>query len=895
MKTPLFLIASLACVSSLSAFSQTVVSASGDAPPSHFLSSAPKPAHATPSADYGKLPLSFEANQGQSDPQVKFLARGNGYSLFLTDSAAVLTLTKGNRPSEKLGPGLAAGKNSKPETQAAKTDVVRMELSGANPGLRVSGADQLAGKANYFIGTDPTKWHPNVPTYAQVKYIGVYPGIDLVYYGNQRQLEYDFVVAPGANARPVRLHFAGASKLKLNPDGDLTVIAKDGQIAFHKPVIYQTVDGQRQAVQGDFTLLAGNAVGFHLGAYDHDRELVIDPVLAYATYLGGSAADEAFAIAVDGAGDAYITGNAVSLNFPTTGDAYQTVNNAGINGTAFVTKLNPAGSALIYSTYLGGTSYDFGTGIAVDANGNAYVVGSTASSDFPVTSNAFQKVNHAPSVYPEITTNLFVTQLNSDGSGLVYSTYLGGSDFDYSAGIAVDKSGHAYVTGYTGDKDFPVTDGAFQPKRSGHSGGENYLVSALTSDGSGLIYSTYLGGTSDSSHFDRGQAIAVDDLGQAYVAGNACTDDFPTTTGAFQTAPKTATGCNATITELNSAGTALVYSTYLGGSLGSFATGIALDAGGSAYVAGDTSSTDFPVTPGAYEVVIPSQSGSGFITKLNAAGSALAYSTYFGGPFQEPTGIALDSAGNAYFTGNPWLTVLNAAGSGLVYLSSIEGNNPVGIALDRLGNAYITGRSGGVSIPATAGAFQSTNPSESGQTSFVAEFAFNSGTQPHMNQTITFDAIGAQVAGTSVALIATASSGLPVTFASATPTVCTVSGDTATLLISGYCNILATQAGNAEFFGAITGQFILVHHANQTIDFPTIAPQVAPGSVTLAATASTGLPVTFASTTPAVCTVSGNTATLLIPGSCTIKASAAGNATYWGDITGQTFIVQPTK
>jgi hypothetical protein len=868
----LLLLALLPSIGS-TAFSQAVFPAA-KAAPALQVANPPKSARATVAADYGKLPISFEANQGQTDPQVKFLARGEGYSLFLTDSAAVLTLTKANPSNTKPNPALAMGKNSKPETPAAKTDIVRMELSGASPSLRVSGADQLAGKANYFIGNDPSKWHANVPTYAQVKYSGVYPGVDLLYYGNQRQLEYDFIVARGADPKPVRLYFAGASKLKLKPNGDLIILTKDGQIAFRKPVIYQTKDGQRQPVKGDFTLLAGNTVAFHLGAYDHGRELVIDPVLGYATYLGGSDADQALAIAADGSGDAYITGNAVSLNFPTTSGAYQTVNRDGSNGTAFVTKLNPAGTALVYSTYLGGTTYEQGTGIAVDADGDAYVLGTTASTDFPVSSNAFQKVSHAPD-----STNAFITKLNPTGSALIYSTYLGGSDFDYSFGIAVDTSGHAYVTGYTGDKDFPVSPGAFQPKRNGHSNGENYFVSALTSDGSGLIYSTYLGGTSDVDHFDRGRAIAVDNLGQAYVAGNACTENFPTTDGAFQTVPKTTTGCNATITELNSTGTALVYSTYLGGSLGSFVSGIGVDAEGSAYVAGNTSSTDFPVTPGAYEVVSPGP-GSGFVTKLNAAGSDLAYSTYFGDQFQAPVGIALDSAGNAYLAGDPWLTELNAAGSDLLYSSSILGDNPMGIAVDHLGNAYIAGTAFGA-IPVTPGAFQSTNPSTSGQTSFVAKFTFNSGTPGHLHQTIDFPTIAPQTALNPVALDATASSGLPVAFASNTPAVCTVSGDTATLLTSGSCDVIATQSGNAQYFATITGQTFLVHHRRQVITFDAISPQPAGTTLPLTATTDSELPITYTSTTPTTCTVSGSTATLLTAGTCTIQASQAGNPTWF--------------
>ena len=271
-------------------------------------------------ADYGKLPLSFEANQGQSESRVKFLSRGNGYSLFLTDRAAVLALTKSGANVDPKMPRVAVTGNSSARYAAArKTDVVRMELAGAAQGIRVEGAEQLPGTANYFIGNDPEKWHANVPTFAKVKYAGVYPGIDLVYYGNQRHLEYDFVVAPGADAKQVKLHFAGAERLALNADGDLTVVAKNGEIAFHKPAVYQQASGsasQRQAVDGRFVLLAGNSVGFVIGRYNTGRELVIDPTLEYSTYLGGSDSDYATAITADSSGNSYLTGVSVSTNFP---------------------------------------------------------------------------------------------------------------------------------------------------------------------------------------------------------------------------------------------------------------------------------------------------------------------------------------------------------------------------------------------------------------------------------------------------------------------------------------------------------------------------------------------------------------------------------------------------
>jgi hypothetical protein len=388
-------------------------------------------------AEYGKLPLSFEANRGQTDSHVKFLSRGNGYALFLTDKAAVLELTK-SEPSK--------ADKTKSAARANKTDVIRMELAGASQSAQVTGAEQLPGTANYFVGNDSSKWHTNVPTFAKVRYAGVYPGVDLVYYGNQSQLEYDFVVAPKADPKAVQLHFAGAEKLKLAANGDLIVAAKDGEIAFHKPVVYQAVNGQRQPVDGSFTLLARNTVGFTLGSYDRSREVVIDPTLAYSTYLGGSSPSEnlggnaAYDVAVDSAGSAYVTGSTGNASFPVTSGAFQT-EARGI----FIAKFNGAGTALEYSTYLGGTNGgDTAYGIAVDASENAYLTGRACTTDFPVTSGAFQNHNRTT-----LGCDAFVTKLNPDGSALVYSSYLGGSAgsgnnaADSASSIAVDASGNA--------------------------------------------------------------------------------------------------------------------------------------------------------------------------------------------------------------------------------------------------------------------------------------------------------------------------------------------------------------------------------------------------------------------------------------------------------------------
>src|SRR2546425_1545635 len=335
---------------------------------------------------YGKLPLHFEANRGQTHEDVRFLARGPGYSLYLTAGEAVLVLTKPN-------PDTKRDAHSTPErlnTQAREAPVVvRMSLMGAAPKPRVSGLEELPGKANHFIGNDPAKWQTNVPTYAKVQYRDAYPGIDVVYYGNQRQLEYDFVVAPGAGPQRIVLDFKGVERLEIDAQGELVMHAAGGAIRQHKPVIHQDIDGMRREIAGAYVMKSAHQVAFQVAAYDKTRPLVIDPVLSYSSYLGGSGGDEGWGIAVDTLGNAYVTGSTSSTNFPTNLGAFQTALAGGSD--AFVTKLDATGSALLYSTYLGGSGGDGGMfRIAVDSLGNAYVAGHTASTDFPVTVGAFQ-------------------------------------------------------------------------------------------------------------------------------------------------------------------------------------------------------------------------------------------------------------------------------------------------------------------------------------------------------------------------------------------------------------------------------------------------------------------------------------------------------------------------
>ena len=694
--------------------------------------SATRPSTETPQASkpqvlaaYGKLPLSFEANQGQTDPKAKFLSRGRGYTLFLTSTEAVLTLTKADAHIKRRISGEA--RLVEPEKRAGT--VLRMKFVGANPAPAVAGVGELPGKSNYFVGNDPKKWRANVPTYAKVEYRDVYPGVNLVYYGNLRQLEHDFVVSPGADPKVITLAFEGMDGVAIDALGDLVLRADGSEVRLRKPFVYQEQDGQRAVIPTRYVLKAERQVAFEVAAYDATKPLIIDPVLAYSTFLGGSNDDRGFGIAVDAAGNAYVTGGTGSINFPTTPGAFQTTSGGG---DAFVTKLDPTGAALVYSTYLGGSSGDFANGIAVDATGSAYVTGTTTSADFPTTPGAAQTTFGGGLV------DAFVTKLNPTGSALVYSTYLGGGGSDQGFGIAVDTSGNAYVTGSAGGLNFPTTPGAFQTTPGGVG---DAFVTKFNATGSALVYSTYLGG----SDFDEGKGIAVDAAGSAYVTGRTFSTNFPTTPGAFQT---TLNFTDAFVTKLNPAGSALVYSTYLGGSRSDEGHAIAVEAAGSAYVTGLTASFNFPTTPGAFRTTSGGGGGDAFVTKLNADGSALVYSTYLGGnSIDFGNGIAVDTAGNAYVTGDTlsrnfpttpdatqpdfggdrdaFVTKFDPSGSALVYSTYLGGSGSdegFGIAVDTAGSAYVTGRSFSTNFPTTPGAFQTIFGGATGD-AFVAKLS----------------------------------------------------------------------------------------------------------------------------------------------------------------------------
>lgn len=676
------------------------------------------PASAQRAASALSLPLFFEPNQGQTDPQVKFLARGAGYSLFLTANEAVLEM----QPSAV-------------SRQRSTGNVIRMRLEGANSPARVSGVEPLRGKSNYFIGNDPAKWHRNIPQFARVNYSSVYPGVDLVYYGSQGQLEYDFLVAPGADPGQIVLTFDGASASL--DSGDLVLSTSQGHLLFHAPQIYQQEGNTRKTIAGRFRQLAGNKVGFTLGAYDRGRELVIDPVLNYSTYLGGSGSESLVQVAVDSGLNIYVAGSTTSADFPGTSGGFQ----PHLSGPSdiFIAKLNPAANPqLIYATYLGGSADEDAAGVAVDSSLFVYVAGTTTSANFPTTDNAFQKAADVP---PGPGPHGFLSKLDVNANQLLYSTYLAGSNAagnasDQVTGLAIDGKQDAFVTGTTTSTDLPSTSVGFPANLNGYQqqsngGTSQFFASKIDTTGTGfssMLYSTYFGGSTVPTGFTLttdGGGVAVDTGGNMYFTGGmnfigGLPPLFPLL-NAQQTClnqPGTSTCANSSgaldafVAKINPnlVGTAsLLYSTYLGGSGDDTGIGIAVDASANAYVTGKTNSTDFPVTTGAFQLCLnntstttpcpPSTALDAFIGKIGNPVSPstvfpLNYATYLGG--SDALGGSGDDVGQAIAVDA--VQAVHVTGStdsrNLDVLNPITNQNGTGVATDAFVALILTTGSG---------------------------------------------------------------------------------------------------------------------------------------------------------------------------------------------------------
>lgn len=674
--------------------------------------SSPAPSRAL--ASYGKLPISFEVNQGQTDKTVQFLARGGGYTLFLTPGEAVLSLNA------------SAAAAKRPDASVPRSvlapSTVRMQLIGANSKAMAAGVDPLPGKSNYFIGSNPAKWHTDVPTYAKVCYRDVYPGVDLVYYGNQEgRLEHDFVVAPGADPGAIAMNMRESDGEVSKQNGGLVLRAKAGNLTMENPVAYQEVNGVRKSVSAAYVLSGNNQIRFEIGSYDKSEPLVIDPVIVYSSVFGGSEEDGPSSIAVDSSGNAYIVGSTYSTDFPVAHPYQSSWTSVSPNSStaAFISKLNPSGTAFVYSTYLGGP-FSGASQIKVDSAGRAYIVGSTGGG-FPV-KNAHQ------SSFGGGANDVFMTVLSPTGNSLVYSTYLGGSQDDLATGLALDSSNNAYITGFTFGS-FPTTHSI------DYKNGYGLFIAKFNSAGT-LEYSTTY-----SNDLGESTAIAVDSTGAVYLTGYSNTQTgIPTTKGAFQTT------CDYSqcgfVTKFSSSGASVLYATYLDFDTGG-GFGIAVDSSAEAYVVG-AAGKGLVVRSSGLQRTFGGGNSDAFVLKLNSSGSDLVWSTYLGGTGDDAAyGLALDSHRNAYVAGwscspnfpqknsiqnfvgtssHPcqfFVTTLNGSLSSIPYYSTYFGlatgsNVAISIAVDSQLNAYITGFDANANIPTTPGALKAGSPGNPG-------------------------------------------------------------------------------------------------------------------------------------------------------------------------------------
>src|SRR5262249_34614031 len=655
---------------------------------------------------------SFEVNRGQAAADAKFVARGGGYALLLTDRGEPVLTLNGSFPENvrsRAGEQRRGGREleSPERTEGA---VLRLEFTGGNPAPRGEGERPLPGRSNYLIGNDPQKWFTGVPHYARVRYQEVFHGVDVLYYANDQQLEYDFIVHPGTDPDSIRMAVKGAEEIEPSESGSLAFGTAAGKVRLHKPLAYQQgPDGEHEVACNYF--IDQDEIRFVLGDYDPNQVLRIDPVLSYTARLDATLSD----IAVDASGNAYLAGVSQSANFPTTPGAMQSTF-AGADDV-LIAKLDPTGSTLLFATYIGGTDYDSATSIALDSGGNVIAVGSTRSANFPV-NRAFQ-----PGLIGE--QDAFLIKLNPAGTQLLYSTFLGGTGSEAAAGVALDASGRAVVAGFTNFSNFPTSTGALQPVYGGNRDAFVAKLDTTQSGAASLLFSTYLGGSGD----DEASAIAVDAAGFAFVTGTTSSTNFPTA-NPFQAA---CAGCSkdsdAFVSKLSPDGSSLVYSTFLGGNAPDAGKGIALDSTPNAYIAGETQSSNFPISTGAFHTT---RHGlvDGFVTKLNAAGSALVYSTFIGGSeYDTATGIPLDASGNPLVSGysysadfptvkpvqgfvgalcsdgwggtypcsDAFVTKIDSSGSSLIFSTLLAGDtddSAAAVSLDAADSIYVAGTAG---------------------------------------------------------------------------------------------------------------------------------------------------------------------------------------------------------
>lgn len=679
------------------------------------------------------MPLYFEANQGQVDSPAQFIALGRDSQFLISPDTAQFVLRK----------------MTAPRTFSARA--VRMQFVGANSRAQIFGAEELSGKINYLIGNEPARWQTGVATFARVRIGQLYPGVNLTYYGNQRQFEYDFTVTPDADPSIIAISFDGTDKISVNPAGELVLNLGDSEIRQPKPVIYQIANGARQEISGGYKMLDVHTVAFALGNYDHSLPLVIDPILSYSTYFGATAATTAWKVAVDTNGFVYVAGETLSTKLATVG-AFQT-NYAGgtYTGDAFVAKFGNIDTNLVYCTYLGGSQDDFAYGLAVDNAGDVFLTGSTDSPDFPTNNALYPKIlGHGYSGTRSGTfynANAFVAELNTNGSHLIYSTYLGGSGNisqgtgDTGTGVAVDSANNVYVTGFTSSTNFPATN-SLAYKLAGTTnillnrlaGSYNAFLTKIGPGGTNLLYSTYFGGT----NVDEATGIAVDGSGAVYLAGFTGSTNFPTTNavqpvlGGITNSTPGYNAFAAKFAQPSATNLTLVYSTFLGGINNDLGYGVAADSAGNAYVAGEATSPNFTNTAGFFNELTNNLSGSilttnAFLVKLGPKGTNLIYSAVFGGnSIDIAFGVAVDPLGNVFVCGATtstnfpatnnaiYLAATNSGGSDVfvtafnpsatamlysVYLGGANNDFGNGLALDPAGDAYVVGQTFSSNFP----------------------------------------------------------------------------------------------------------------------------------------------------------------------------------------------------
>jgi hypothetical protein len=691
------------------------------------------------SLDLGHLPLWFEANHGQADAAAAFLARGPESEFLISATGAKFVLRK------------ASG----------QTATARLQFVGARASASVSGRSELSGRVNYLVGNNPAQWQTRVPAYARVAAENIYPGVNVVYYGNERQLEYDLDLAAGVDPKTVVLHFEGADKISVNATGELVVNLNGEEIVQHRPVIYQELGTTRQEISGGYQVLDAHTATFALGDYDHNRALVIDPIISFSTYFGGSLGENGNAIAVDTNGYIYVAGYTFSTVFTNApAGAYQPTWGGGkYTGDAFVAKFYPNGSNLVYFTYLGGSDADMATGLAVDDAGCAYVTGDTESTNFPVVNPlpGFGQITGPKMSEGFYMPDVFVAKLNADGTDLVYSTYLGGSSQEVGTSIAIDKNGNAYVAGYTSSTNFPVTTNAMQKKLQCTNSliiNCNGFISEIGASGTNLLYSSYLGGT----NYDQATGIALDISNNIYVAGFTASTNFPLFNNLpgfnqLNGATNNTLYYDAFVCKFSPGFSNRIYSTYLGGTNDDVATGIAADTHGNAYVVGWTVSTNFPGIypnyPGSATGIIKNYmtndlrhawaTTNSFLVEIGPRGTNIVHAAVFGGLRRDIAGgVALDPAGDIFVIGTTcstnfpvtktnligslsatnnsskggycdvFVTAFKSDWSALLYSTYLGGSgndswhgNDFGnaIAVDADGNAYLTGQTSSTNFP----------------------------------------------------------------------------------------------------------------------------------------------------------------------------------------------------